>query len=136
MLHATKYKTANYKADRDILCLLFLLVKTMRVTHECALHALFLFWSNTAQLSFISFSTIIKQTLKRKEFQIQSQTLKSMYQVSRLSKRLKKPYFIRALIHRATSYHSGRTMYHVSERHLIYLNRLLNKRVFSCIFAL
>ena len=101
----------------------------MRVTHECALHALFLFWSNTAQLSFISFSTIIKQTLKRKEFSNSIANHKIDVSSVKGYQNDKKALFYKDFIHRATSYHSGRTMYHVSEGHLIYLNRLLNKRV-------
>ena len=48
----------------------------------------------------------------------------------------KKPYITRALIHRAADYHSSRTMYHVSEGHLIYhIGSSIKGTILTIIFA-
>ena len=63
-------------------------------------------------------STIIASDVERKT--LKANNAKPTCQVPIKAKELKKPYITRALEHRAADYHSSRTMYQVSERHLIY----------------
>ena len=61
MLHATKYKIANKKADRDILCLLFLLVQQGVITHEVRHNTLFLLLEHFSLISQSDSSIILLQ---------------------------------------------------------------------------